>query len=436
MFHIRKQLGWILAAIILTTFTAACGSDSKTTDAPAQQTDTPNASIMPTAVFATATPAAATPASPTVLLEEKDAITTESGLQYVDVVVGEGPKPQLGDIIVMNMIGYLPDGTIFYNSYELGEPIVAIYGQDPLLPGWEEGVGMMNSGGTSKLGLPSELAFGEQGAGVVPPNSPIVLEVQLVSSSPAPEPAAVSEDQLTATDSGLQYYDIESGKGEQAAENSIVSTHYKIWVKVDDDTNQLIVSSEMSQPISFVVGRGDMVFPGWEEGTTGMKVGGVRLLVVPPELALGETGGGSIPPNATLIMELELLDVTQPPKITEVDEGDYITTESGLKYYDLVEGSGASPAVGQQVSVHYTGWLQDGGTQFDSSIERGTPFVFQLGAGNVIQGWDEGVASMKVGGKRQLVIPPELGYGDSGAGSVIPPGATLIFEVELLEILE
>jgi FKBP-type peptidyl-prolyl cis-trans isomerase FkpA len=113
------------------------------------------------------------------------------------------------------------------------------------------------------------------------------------------------------------------------------------------------------------------------------------------------------------------------------------TTPSGLIIDDAVVGSGEAAAAGQQVSVHYTGWLFYGGEKgkkFDSSKDRGDPFAFQLGAGQVIKGWDEGVQGMKVGGTRKLTIPPELGYGARGAGGVIPPNATLIFEVELLGV--
>lgn len=110
-----------------------------------------------------------------------------------------------------------------------------------------------------------------------------------------------------------------------------------------------------------------------------------------------------------------------------------IETATGLGYVDIVEGTGASPKTGNSVTVHYTGWLKSG-EKFDSSVDRGQPFVFQLGRGRVIKGWDEGVSSMRVGGKRKLIIPAHLGYGDRGAGRVIPPGATLIFEVELLAI--
>lgn len=108
-----------------------------------------------------------------------------------------------------------------------------------------------------------------------------------------------------------------------------------------------------------------------------------------------------------------------------------ITTPSGLQYEELRVGTGAAARAGQDVVVHYTGWLTDG-RKFDSSKDRGDPFRFGLGRGQVIAGWDEGVAGMAVGGQRKLTIPPELGYGARGAGGVIPPNATLVFEVELL----
>ncbi|MGD0909457.1 MAG: FKBP-type peptidyl-prolyl cis-trans isomerase [Candidatus Acidiferrales bacterium] len=113
--------------------------------------------------------------------------------------------------------------------------------------------------------------------------------------------------------------------------------------------------------------------------------------------------------------------------------GQPTTTTDGLQYWDIAVGSGATAAAGNSVKVHYTGWLTTG-EKFDSSRDRNEPFSFPLGAGQVIKGWDEGVAGMKVGGRRQLRIPPELGYGASGAGGVIPPNATLIFDVELLDV--
>jgi len=117
----------------------------------------------------------------------------------------------------------------------------------------------------------------------------------------------------------------------------------------------------------------------------------------------------------------------------KIDTAALTKTASGLAYQDLKVGDGPSPKVGKGVKVHYTGWLENG-TKFDSSVDSGKPFVFTIGVGQVIPGWDEGVLTMKTGGKRKLVIPSNLGYGAAGAGGLIPPNATLIFEVELLDV--
>ncbi|MDH6058337.1 FKBP-type peptidyl-prolyl cis-trans isomerase [Umezakia ovalisporum] len=129
----------------------------------------------------------------------------------------------------------------------------------------------------------------------------------------------------------------------------------------------------------------------------------------------------SVTKNQTLIASNTMSDVN------------VVTTPSGLKYIELEEGTGTTPKPRQTVVVHYTGTLENG-TKFDSSRDRNSPFEFKIGVQQVIKGWDEGLSTMKVGGRRQLIIPPELGYGSSGAGGVIPPNATLLFEVELLNI--
>ncbi len=142
--------------------------------------------------------------------------------------------------------------------------------------------------------------------------------------------------------------------------------------------------------------------------------------------------------SISLILGFGLLMITGCGNKPEAESaasltGEEITTESGLKYVDHVLGTGPMPQAGQTIVVHYTGSLEDG-TKFDSSVDRGQPFPFQVGVGQVIKGWDEGLLSMRAGGKRTLTIPPHLGYGQRGSGNVIPPGATLVFEVELLDI--
>ena len=129
--------------------------------------------------------------------------------------------------------------------------------------------------------------------------------------------------------------------------------------------------------------------------------------------------------------------VSNPTPATAQGTPGTMTTASGLQITDTKVGTGAAPSTGQICVMHYTGWLYSNGAKgakFDSSLDRGRPFEFPIGTGKVIRGWDEGVASMKVGGKRTLIIPPDLGYGARGAGGVIPPNATLLFEVELLDV--
>jgi FKBP-type peptidyl-prolyl cis-trans isomerase len=154
-------------------------------------------------------------------------------------------------------------------------------------------------------------------------------------------------------------------------------------------------------------------------------------LVATVAVACGDDGEKASPtPSASLTSSASGTQTTGgPPAVS----GEPTKTASGLQFIDIKVGDGASPQTGQTVVVHYTGWLADG-TKFDSSVDRGQPFSFIIGAGKVIKGWDEGVATMKVGGKRRLIIPPELGYGATGYPGSIPANAQLIFDVELIEI--
>ena len=357
-------------------------------------------------------------------------ITTDSGLQYIELEEGTGTAANTGDFVEVHYTGKLEDGTVFDSSLDRGQPYRFPLGAGQVIPGWDEGVALMKEGGKATLVIPPELGYGAQGAGgVIPPNATLIFDVELISVTPAPKPEEIAAADYTTTDSGLQYYDMIEGEGDTPQEGDNLSMHFRAWIQ--EDSILLADSYDRGQPIHFPLGSDD-VFEGWNEGVSTMKVGGKRQLIIPPELGFGNDPNSGIPADAILILEVELLDFSAPAKATEIDEADYEETATGLKYYDLVEGDGASPESGQTVIVHYTGWLTDG-TQFDSSLDRGQPFTFVIGQGGVIAGWDEGVATMKIGGKRQLVIPAELGYGEQGTGG-IPPNATLIFEVELLGV--
>jgi len=234
----------------------------------------------------------------------------------------------------------------------------------------------------------------------------------------------------TKTASGLSYILTEEGNGATPQAGDKVEVHYTGKL-----TNGTVFDSSVSrgQSFSFQLGVGQVI-RGWDEGVALLKVGDKATFTIPAELAYGEQGaGGVIGPNETLIFEVELLGITAAPKATDVSGKEVLTTASGLKYVKIKTTDGEQTVNNKMVSVHYSGFLEDG-SLFDSSVERGQPITFPLGQGHVIQGWDEGIALLKVGEQAQFIIPHELGYGEQGHPPVIPQKATLIFDVELVEV--
>jgi peptidylprolyl isomerase len=240
-------------------------------------------------------------------------------------------------------------------------------------------------------------------------------------------------DDFITTESGLQYIILEEGDGEIPEIGQVVSVHYTGYLT---DGTIFDSSRDRGETFSFPLGQGQVI-AGWDEGIGFLPAGSSGRLIIPPELAYGDRGAGEqIQPGATLVFDVELVEILPPPpeSPTAVDESEFLETDSGVQYYDIEEGSGAVAEDGQIVTVHFTGWLEDG-EMFDSSFLRGQPIAMILGAGQVIPGWEDGMKNMKVGGMRQIIIPPELGFGEEGAGGgVIPPNATLIFEVELVDV--
>lgn len=233
------------------------------------------------------------------------------------------------------------------------------------------------------------------------------------------------------TESGLQYVINQKGNGRQAQKGDKVSVHYT--GKLTNDT-VFDTSYKRGQPISFKLGAGQVI-KGWDEGIALLHVGDKATFTIPANLGYGEMAVGNIPANSTLIFDVELVDAKEPvvPKPFDVKGKDTITTASGLKLIKLNSTEGVQPQTGQYVVVNYSGYLLDG-KMFDSSVERGEPFSFPLGRKQVIPGWDEGIALLKVGEKARLVIPYQLAYGERGIPPVIPPSSTLVFDVELLEV--
>ncbi|MCK4871588.1 MAG: FKBP-type peptidyl-prolyl cis-trans isomerase [Phycisphaerales bacterium] len=375
---------------------------------------------------------------------------TESGLKYYDLRVGDGPQPpDEASFVKTHLAIWFVTGDQLVNSRDLGEPFTFALNQIPVT-GLTEGIMGMNVGGLRKLIVPYNLAYGEQvdPRQGMPPKATLICDVELLalvdySKLPDELPGLQVEGEPITTDSGLMYYDMVIGDGPMPESRSEPLTlHFRGYTT---DGTEIISTYDLlnGKPQVFAM---DGMFPmyrvvpeGFAEGVMTMAVGGTRKLVIPNDLAYGEQTTRGIPAKAILIFDIQLLptvDYSTMPDVLpgEPVEGEPVTTLSGLMYYDMVVGDGPSPAdLTTEVKVHYTGWLNDG-TKFDSSYDGGTGEPSQFALNRVIAGWKEGVASMRVGGKRKLIIPYDLGYGESGSRD-IPPKALLVFDIELVEVV-
>ncbi|MFM8272774.1 MAG: FKBP-type peptidyl-prolyl cis-trans isomerase [Gemmata sp.] len=260
---------------------------------------------------------------------------------------------------------------------------------------------------------------------------------------------SVDDTGLKEVGAGVRSRDIKEGVGEACPPGAEVKIHYTGWL---NDGTVFDSSRDRGQPATFKLAG---LIQGWQEGIPGMRPGGIRKLVIAPEKGYGQQDKGKIPPGSTLIFEVELLEAkpgpvpprprrTPPPSdLSKLSDGTEPGADDpklipigtgGLKYRDLKDGDGPVCPAGAHVVMDYTGWLLTGGPYFDSSWKPGSDGPLDMSLRSLIQGWQEGVPGMKVGGVRKLVIPADLGYGARGSPPAIPGGATLVFEIELLGV--
>lgn len=388
--------------------------------------------------------------------------TTPSGVPYEMHVDEEGSSPQMGEYAGIRLKYTSASDSTFYNTfnqplnyYMIGQP--AGYG-DPMefyqlmSPGDSATFYLLADSLFKMMAPPAFIQLGEYVTATVKMeevvNADQFAQIQQERKKAKLEPELLvirqhlEEQGIEYKESpqGIIYTVEEEGDGKQPEAGDKVKVHYtgKLLNGQKFDS-----SLDRGEPFPFVINE-SQVIEGWHKGIPLFKEGGKGTIYIPASLGYGERGAGQqIPPNSALQFEVELVEVSDPKALLKQQQqqiesylsqrgiSDYEVSPDGIYYTVERQGDGAKPQRGQKVTVHYRGTLLNG-KQFDASYDRGQPFQFVLGQGQVIQGWDRGIPLFNVGGKGTLYLPSPLGYGERGSGSNIPPNSILIFDVEVL----
>lgn len=360
--------------------------------------------------------------------------TTSSGLRYKITKVGSGKYPKSGDRIWVNFVGKTTNDSVFDSTFDTGE-IELYLGQGQLIKGWEEGLQLIGEGGEITLVVPPNLGYGDFSYKGLPKQSTLVFDISLlqVDQGKTIQGFDIKGIKPQKTKDGLIYYVVDRGKGRAIKSGDNAYVHYTGFLS---DGSIFDTSRKKGEAVRITVG-GNQVIKGWDMGLQLMHDGAKFRLVIPPALAYGETGYKNIvPPNQTIMLDIEVVKSTPEIKISKwnAEKRDTMVTVSGLKYIVFNDGEGDLISPQSIIEVNYSGYFQDG-TLFDSSVKREEPIKVPVGAGLVIEGWDEGMQLMRKGARFQFIIPPQLAYGSEGAPPQIPADATLIFDIEVLNII-
>jgi FKBP-type peptidyl-prolyl cis-trans isomerase len=362
---------------------------------------------------------------------EESVRTTESGMRYEVLKEGKpGTEPQEGDTVAVHYRGELENGVVFDTSAIRKEPFRFRVGMREVIDGWDEIVRLMTVGSKIKVHIPAKLAYGSQARDTIPANSNLIFTMELVEVKPGkrpPKPPPADPAKTKTTKSGWPYEEITEGEGSPPSRDVAVKVRFAAW----SADGRFIADSDGAGVWANTIDNLAQQAPFLPEALTVMRPGGTYRFEI-PNSALAPAWAPMFPPEASSIWTLTLESVMKLPEYERPDPANLKTTPSGLRYEVIKEGTGARPTRADTVTVHYSGWLEDG-KLFDSSSLRGQPATFQVGG--VIPGWTEGLQLMKVGSIYRFVIPPSIAYAmRPPPGSGIPQNATLVFRVELLEV--
>jgi len=405
---------------------------------------------------------------------------TKTGLFYkMHISNPDSIKPLVGDLITLEMVYRTSEDSIFSDTRTYPEPLTFPL-QEPMYVGdFNEALAMLSKGDSATFVINTDSFFLKVGGGVIPPfldsGSFFYIDVKVIDIKLKDESEReniekmqylkgkeqkdlieyISKNNIETkpTASGLYMIEENIGKGNSPIEKDVVIINYDVSL-IDGMKFYSSKEAGNGEPLPYQVGIGQMGI-GFDEAIMMMKAGGKAKMIIPSHLAFGEEQKGEvILPYSTLVFDVELVEVTTEEEYMKKQEMElekmkkdessnikkYLIknnikvqpNSSGLYYVETEKGKGKKAEAGKVVKVHYKGMLLDG-TKFDASYDRGEPYQFQLGAGQVIQGWDEGIAMMNEGGKAKLIIPSKLAYGDRGNQN-IKPYSSLVFEVELVEV--
>ncbi|MFI4881307.1 MAG: FKBP-type peptidyl-prolyl cis-trans isomerase, partial [Phycisphaerales bacterium JB064] len=357
-------------------------------------------------------------------------------LGITDEVVGEGEEVKPRATVTIHYRGtFRESGEEFDSSYSRGQP--AEFPLDGVIEGFSKGLLGMKVGGKRRVEIPWSMAYGERGRPpAIPPKSDLVFDIELISVQNAqppqkPELASSFEGEPQDLGEGLIVRDIVVGGGQgEVKPGATAIVHYRGVLA--ESGEQFDSSYARGEPAKFKLDPGALI-EGFSRGLMGMKAGGKRRIEIPSELGYGQYGSPpKIPANADLVFEVEILTFTNPRELSVA----WVSEEkrdNGLICRTVKEGAAdAEPMPEDAIAVLHTIGVLEDGTKFDSTFDLGEPVTVPLESA-IIDGWRQGVVGMKPGEVRQIVVPPELAFGEEGQAPVIPPDATLTFEVELIE---